>query len=151
VLAAARPNGWFPTDKGHYPSEPGRHRLGRPGSGHTAAIGSDARSSSSPVAPMLASPESRRDRRLVHKVGAPSLRALTTHHAAAIDYFCRTAGTTARADTFAFRDHVAQMELADVDRDVAAAVAWPCGTAKTTVTVGFCLWPRPPSITKCTF
>lgn len=61
------------------------------------------------------------------------------HHAVAIDYFGRTAGTTARADDFAFRDHVAQMEPANVDRDVAAAVAWLCGTAKTTVTVGFCL------------
>ena len=59
------------------------------------------------------------------------------HQAVAIDYFGRTAGTTARADDFAFRDHAAQVELANVDRDVAAAVAWLCRTAKTTVTVGF--------------
>ena len=61
------------------------------------------------------------------------------HHAVAIDYFGRTAGTTARADDFAFRDHVAQMEPANVDRDVAAAVAWLSRTATTTVTLGFCL------------
>ena len=61
------------------------------------------------------------------------------HHAVAIDYFGRTAGTTARADDFAFRDHVAQMELPNVDRDVAAAVAWLGGTASATFTVGFCL------------
>ncbi len=61
------------------------------------------------------------------------------HHAVAIDYFGRTAGTTARADDFAFRDHVAQIELANVDRDVAAAVAWLGGTATATFTVGFCL------------
>ena len=61
------------------------------------------------------------------------------HHAVAIDYFGRTAGTTARAGDFAFRDHVAQMEPANVDRDVAAAIIWLRGTAKTTVTVGFCL------------
>ena len=61
------------------------------------------------------------------------------HHAVAIDYFGRTAGTNARADDFAFRDHVAQMEPANVDRDVAGAVAWLCRTAKTTLTVGFCL------------
>jgi carboxymethylenebutenolidase len=61
------------------------------------------------------------------------------HHAVAIDYFGRTAGTTARVDDFAFRDHVAQMEPGNVDRDVAAAVAWLRGTAQTMVTVGFCL------------
>ena len=61
------------------------------------------------------------------------------HHAVAIDYFGRTAGTTARADDFAFRDHVAQMEPANVDRDVAAAVTWLSATTTTTVTVGFCL------------
>jgi carboxymethylenebutenolidase len=61
------------------------------------------------------------------------------HHAVAIDYFGRTAGTTARADDFAFRDHVAQMEPVNVDRDVAAAVAWLSGTASANFTVGFCL------------
>jgi carboxymethylenebutenolidase len=61
------------------------------------------------------------------------------HHAVVIDYFGRTAGTTARADDFAFRDHVAQMVPANVDRDVAAAVTWLSATATTTVTVGFCL------------
>jgi carboxymethylenebutenolidase len=61
------------------------------------------------------------------------------HHAVAIDYFGRTAGATARADDFGFRDHVAQMEPGNVDRDVAAAVAWLWGTTKTIVTVGFCL------------
>jgi len=59
------------------------------------------------------------------------------HHAVAVDYFGRTAGTTARAGDFAFGDHVAQMELAEVDRDVAAALAWLGRTAKATFTVGF--------------
>ena len=54
-------------------------------------------------------------------------------------YFGRTAGTTARGDDFAFRDHVAQMELANVDRDVAAADHWLGRMATTTFTVGFCL------------
>jgi carboxymethylenebutenolidase len=61
------------------------------------------------------------------------------HHAVAFDYFGRTAGTNARDDDFSFRDHVSQMEPGNVDRDVAAAVAWLGGTAKTIVTVGFCL------------
>ena len=61
------------------------------------------------------------------------------HHAVAIDYFGRTAGTTARADDFAFRDHVSQMEPANVDRDVAAAAAWLGRTATAAFTVGFCL------------
>lgn len=61
------------------------------------------------------------------------------HHAVAIDYFGRTAGTTARADDFASADHVARMEVADVDRDVAAAVAWLGGTASAILTVGFSL------------
>ncbi len=59
------------------------------------------------------------------------------HHAVAIDYFGRSAGTTARADDFDFRDHVAQMEPADVDGDVAAAAAWLGRAATTAVTVGF--------------
>jgi carboxymethylenebutenolidase len=61
------------------------------------------------------------------------------HHAVAIDYFGRTAGTTARADDFAFRDHVARMEPANVDRDVAAGVAWLGETASAIITIGFCL------------
>ena len=59
------------------------------------------------------------------------------HHAVAVDYFGRTAGTTARADDFAFPDHVAQMAPGDVDRDVAAAVAWLGRTASATFAVGF--------------
>jgi carboxymethylenebutenolidase len=61
------------------------------------------------------------------------------HHAVAIDYFGRTAGTTARAEDFAFRDHVVQMDPANVDRDVDAAAAWLRGTASAAFTVGFCL------------
>lgn len=61
------------------------------------------------------------------------------HHAVAIDYFGRTAGTSARADDFAFRDHVAQMEPGNVDRDVAAACSWMGGTVTAAFTVGFCL------------
>ena len=61
------------------------------------------------------------------------------HHAVAIDYFGRTAGTTARGDDFPFRDHVAEIEPSSVDRDVAAAVAWLGRTATATFTVGFCL------------
>jgi carboxymethylenebutenolidase len=61
------------------------------------------------------------------------------HHAVAIDYFGRTAGTNARADDFAARHHVDQMELANVDRDVAAAVAWLGATSTASFTVGFSL------------
>jgi carboxymethylenebutenolidase len=61
------------------------------------------------------------------------------HHAVAIDYFGRTAGTNARADDFAFRDHVAQMDTSNVDRDVATAAGWLEGKAAATFTVGFCL------------
>jgi carboxymethylenebutenolidase len=64
-------------------------------------------------------------------------------HAVAIDYFGRTAGTAARPDDFAFREHVDQMKPEQVDQDVAAAVDWLRTVNHRTVTsiftVGFCL------------
>ncbi len=64
-------------------------------------------------------------------------------HAVAIDYFGRTAGLTPRDADFAFRDHVAQMEPANVAADVGAALAWlralPGATITSTYTIGFCL------------
>lgn len=64
-------------------------------------------------------------------------------HAVAIDYFGRTAGIGDRGEDFPFREHVDQMDYANVDLDVAAAVEWLRGLAGGSVrsifTVGFCL------------
>jgi len=64
------------------------------------------------------------------------------HHAIAIDYFGRTAGTGPRPDDFAFRPHVDQVQPGQVTEDVAAAVAWlrqlAGGTVRSIFTLGFC-------------
>jgi carboxymethylenebutenolidase len=62
------------------------------------------------------------------------------HHAIAIDYFGRTAGTGAREEDFDYMPHVEQTRVADVQLDVAAAIeALRDGTgASSCVTVGFC-------------
>lgn len=69
--------------------------------------------------------------------------AETGLHAIAIDYFGRTAGVGPRDEDFPFRDHVDQMVPAQVDDDVAAAVArlrqLQGGTVGALFTVGFCL------------
>lgn len=58
-------------------------------------------------------------------------------HAVAIDYFGRTAGTEPRAEDFAFREHVDQMQPGQVTADVAAAAEWM--PAASVFTLGFCL------------
>jgi carboxymethylenebutenolidase len=62
--------------------------------------------------------------------------------AIAIDYFGRTAGLTARDESFEFWSHVEQTQAKTVAEDVAAAVAWlrrPEGSQPSAVfTVGFC-------------
>lgn len=49
------------------------------------------------------------------------LLAEAGHDAVAIDYFGRTAGTSARSDDFAFMDHIARTTSAGVNADIAAA------------------------------
>lgn len=62
--------------------------------------------------------------------------------AVAIDYFGRTAGVELRDDSFPYRDHAEKVEPAQVDLDVAAAVAWLRADLDHDVTsvftVGFC-------------
>lgn len=60
--------------------------------------------------------------------------------AVAIDYFGRTAGTSARDEHFEFRPHVEQTTFAGVAADVAAGVAEvrSVGRASSIFTVGFC-------------
>ncbi|MGH9150544.1 MAG: dienelactone hydrolase family protein [Acidimicrobiales bacterium] len=64
-------------------------------------------------------------------------------HAAAIDYFGRTAGVGPRDSSFSFREHVGTLDFDQVGDDVGAAVDWLRGLAGATVasvfTVGFCL------------
>jgi carboxymethylenebutenolidase len=62
------------------------------------------------------------------------------HHAIAIDYFGRTAGTGARDEDFDYMPHVQQTRVPDVQLDVAAAIeALRERTgASSFVTVGFC-------------
>ena len=62
------------------------------------------------------------------------------HHAIAIDYFGRTAGTGARDEDFEYMPHVQQTRVPDVQDDVAAAIeALGERTGATSfVTVGFC-------------
>jgi carboxymethylenebutenolidase len=61
-------------------------------------------------------------------------------HAIAVDYFGRTAGVGDRGQDFPFREHVARMDVAQVDEDVAAAVArLREAGARSVFTVGFCL------------
>jgi len=65
--------------------------------------------------------------------------------AVAIDYFARTAGTAARGADFEFGWHLAQVEPATLDLDVAAGVAFlrdlPNGPTRV-YTVGFCFGGR---------
>ncbi len=60
----------------------------------------------------------------------------------AIDYFGRTAGLTARDDSFEYMPHVAQTTPAGIAADVAAAVAYlrssAGGAPRSLFTVGFC-------------
>lgn len=62
--------------------------------------------------------------------------------ALAIDYFGRTAGLTARDDTFEFMPHVQQLQIASFFLDVQAALDYlrqGDGAAKPTFVVGFCI------------
>ncbi len=62
--------------------------------------------------------------------------------AVAIDYFGRTAGLTARDDSFDFWPHVQKMQIKDFFADVNAALASlrsSGGKDRATFTVGFCL------------
>ncbi len=62
--------------------------------------------------------------------------------ALAFDYFGRTAGLTARDDSFEFRSHVQQMQLPTVFSDVNASLAQlhtGAGANQPTFTVGFCM------------
>jgi carboxymethylenebutenolidase len=62
--------------------------------------------------------------------------------AVAIDYFGRTAGLTARDESFEYMPHVMQTQAKTVTEDVAATVAWlrrPEGSQPSAIfTVGFC-------------
>src|SRR3954447_7813669 len=62
------------------------------------------------------------------------------HHAVAIDYFGRTAGTGERGEDFEYMPHVMQTKAAQVQADIAAAIAAlrERTGATTVVTVGFC-------------
>ncbi|GCE28612.1 carboxymethylenebutenolidase [Dictyobacter alpinus] len=62
--------------------------------------------------------------------------------AVAIDYFGRTAGLTARDDSFEYMPHVQQLQLPGIFADVKAAQDYLYGTPagkKATFLVGFCL------------
>ncbi len=63
--------------------------------------------------------------------------------AVAIDYFGRTAGVGERDDDFPYMDHVAQTSEAEVQADIAAAVAYLRDRGLTSIfTVGFCFGGR---------
>ena len=66
--------------------------------------------------------------------------ANASHHAIAIDYFGRTAGTGARGADFDFAQHLARVSVAGVHADIAAARRALCDRlgARAVVTVGFC-------------
>lgn len=62
--------------------------------------------------------------------------------AVALDYFGRTAGLTARDDSFEFLPHVRQIQLQSFFADVAAALNYlhtDAGATQPTFTVGFCM------------
>jgi carboxymethylenebutenolidase len=67
-------------------------------------------------------------------------------HAAVMDYFGRTAGTEARAESFDFMDHVMKTKPDNIARDVSATIAHlrsPRGGAADSIhTVGFCFGGR---------
>ncbi len=62
-------------------------------------------------------------------------------HAIAIDYFGRTAGLTARDEGFGYREHVDQMDFANVTADATAAyqVLSAIDGVSSIFTVGFCM------------
>ncbi|MGQ0842252.1 dienelactone hydrolase family protein [Actinokineospora sp.] len=62
------------------------------------------------------------------------------HHAIAVDYFARTAGTTPRGDDFDYQHHLSAAELGQVQTDIAAAVALLRRRTDSTqvVAIGFC-------------
>jgi carboxymethylenebutenolidase len=62
--------------------------------------------------------------------------------ALAMDYFGRTAGLTARNDSFEYMPHVEQMRVQTFNADVAAALAqlrFGAGATRSTFIVGFCM------------
>src|SRR5437764_3207697 len=62
--------------------------------------------------------------------------------ALAIDYFGRTAGLTARDDSFEYMPHVEQMRIQTFRSDVTAALTQlhtGAGASRATFTVGFCM------------
>ena len=67
-------------------------------------------------------------------------------HAAAIDFYARTAGAEKRAADFEYEPHVVQLDPQGVDADVAAAVdllrSVEGGEAQRVYTVGFCVGGR---------
>ena len=67
-------------------------------------------------------------------------------HAAAIDYYARTAGPEKRAEGFEYEPHVQQLDPDGVTHDVAAAVDFlrspEGGSPERVYTVGFCLGGR---------
>ena len=71
-------------------------------------------------------------------------------HATAMDYFARTAGTSARGEDFDFMSHVAQTRFETISLDVAASVAHlrsaAGGGAERVYTVGFCFGGRASSL-----
>jgi carboxymethylenebutenolidase len=62
------------------------------------------------------------------------------HHAIAIDYFGRTAGTGERGEDFEYMPHVMQTRVEQVQADIAAAIAAlrERTDVSSIVTVGFC-------------
>ena len=62
------------------------------------------------------------------------------HHAIAIDYFGRTAGTGERGEDFEYMPHVTQTRVEEIQADIAAAIATlrERTGASFIVTVGFC-------------
>jgi carboxymethylenebutenolidase len=67
-------------------------------------------------------------------------------HAAAIDYFSRTAGSGRRAEGFDYEPHVARVDPSALNADAAAAVAYlktpEGGASERLYTVGFCFGGR---------
>ncbi|HJW48241.1 MAG TPA: dienelactone hydrolase family protein [Candidatus Limnocylindria bacterium] len=65
-------------------------------------------------------------------------------HAIAIDYFGRTAGTSARGDNFEFREHVAKTKTTTIQADIASAMGHIRGAtdARRIFVLGFCMGGR---------
>jgi len=68
------------------------------------------------------------------------------HAAIAIDYFGRTAGTGAREETFPFMQHIARVNRASIDSDIAAAAKYlrsgDGGDCRVAFALGFCFGGR---------